>query len=162
MILGIDPGKEGAFVLLSQDGKLIDFEIMPLGPDGQPDYMQIKICIRSFFHRTTAAYLERAMPMAMGAGGAFTYGMGFAAIKIALREVGMPYTMIEPSKWTKEIFQGIDSNLKPKAQGLIAIDRLFPEEKEKIPVSPRAKNLHGGVIDALLIAEYGRRSLLKS
>lgn len=157
MILGIDPGISGAFVWISDDGKIMEFMTMPLGPDGQPSYQELKIKLYCPRPEKTSVFLERAMPMAMGSKHAFTYGMGFAAIVIALQENNYSFTMVEPRKWTKEIFQGIDSNLKPKAQALIAVDRLFPKEKEKIPVSPKAKKMHEGVVDALLIAEYGRR-----
>lgn len=160
--LGIDPGQTGAFVLMDESGSVLQVSVMPLGPDGQPDYMGIKGILKWYCRDSAMVYLERAMAMAMGSTHALTYGMGFAAIKIALLELGAPYTMVEPGKWQKIIFEGIDQRFKPKVRALIAIDRLFPEEKSKIPVSPRAKKLHEGVVDALLIAEYGRRLGVRS
>jgi len=164
LILGIDPGKDGAFVVIDENGTMLYFKVMPLGPDDQPHYEGIKEVLMEInkAHYIPLAYLERAMPMAMGAKHAFNYGRGFAALEIALREVGIPYSMLEPSKWTKDIFQGIDSNLKAKAQASIAVSRLFPEEHKKIPTSPRSKKMHDGIIDALLMAEYGRRQIKRA
>jgi len=159
MILGIDPGQKGAFLLLSGSGKIVDMSVMPLGPDGQPDYLGIKNILKEMKKAEPNVYLERAVAMAMGSTHALTYGMGFAALKIALLELGLSYTMVEPGKWQSLIFQGIDKRFKPKVRALIAVDRLFPDEKGKIPVSPKAKNLHEGIVDALLIAEYGRRQI---
>jgi hypothetical protein len=156
--VGIDPGQQGAIVELFGDGCLSRFWPMPIDTDTKDvNFKQLK-SILSLFERVHV-YLERAMPMAMGSKHAFNYGRGFAAIEIALYQSGLAYTLVEPRKWQKEIFQGIDQDLKPKAQALIAVKRLFPNEIDKIPVSPKAKKMHEGVVDALLIAEWGRRKV---
>lgn len=158
--LGIDPGQSGALVILDDGGVIKSLCVMPLGPDGQPSFSGIKGALDEAKKFSPETLLERAVSFGMGGLSAFNYGRGFAALEIALQELRMPYTLIEPRKWTKVMFQGIDSRLKPKEQALIAIDRLMPSEKSKIPVTPRSKKLHEGVIDATLIAEYGRRTRL--
>lgn len=162
MIVGIDPGKEGAFVLMNGSGYIESYRLMPLKADERVDYLEVKCIIHSFQMKSkiNRVFLERAMPMAMGAKHAFNYGRDFAAIEIALLDMQMPVEYVEPSKWVKNICEGIDKNLRPKARSEIAIQRIMPSEVKKIPVSPKAKRMHEGVMEAALIAEYGRRVMM--
>jgi hypothetical protein len=101
-------------------------------------------------------YLERAVSFGMGIKGAFNYGRGFAAIEIAIKLAKVSVTYVEPNKWTKELCEGIDKRLKAKERSLIALRRLFPRGINGITKNKNGK-LHDGMVDALLIAEYGRR-----
>lgn len=158
-ILGIDPGKAGAFALLF--GELAIFAPMPTNEQGEISYDIVKRFLGSVAGMAGGLIphvtLERAIPMAMGSKHAFNYGRGFAALEIAITENKLPVTYVEPNKWTKEICEGIDTNLKPKARSLIAVKRLFPQFIESMPKGVKSGKLHDGVVDALLIAEYGRR-----
>ncbi len=80
-------------------------------------------------------------------------------LEICLIECQLPVVYVEPSKWPKTICEGIDKDLKPKVRSALAVKRLFPSQITKIPVSPKAKKMHEGVVDALLIAEFGRRNV---
>lgn len=153
-VLGIDPGLTGAFVKF--DGKDFGFELMPLTPERRVDFDQVWEILTGFKGHV---FVERAMPMAMGAKHAFNYGKDFAAIEIAIQLCELPATYVEPSKWTKEIFQGINSDLKPKAKSLVALKRLLPKLVSQIPTTPKSKKMHEGVVDALLIAYYGLKKL---
>lgn len=159
MIVGIDPGKEGAIVALSLEGKIKQHWLLPKDEAGVIDYLQLKKIFEEIACKISGGriYLERAMPMAMGAKHAFTYGREFSMIEIAILETKLPVVYVEPSKWPKVVCEGIDKDLKPKVRSIMAAKRLFPSEVGKIPVSPRSKVMHEGVVDALLIAEFGRR-----
>jgi len=156
-ILGIDPGKGGAFCLLAGDHA--SFMVMPMAID-DVDFEAVRgILTRDFLpYRIDHIYLERALPMAMGSKHAFNYGRGFAALEIAIKLSEIPVTYIEPSKWMKLVLEGIDANLKTKSRCAIAVERLFP--KHQI-IRNRNGKMHDGMVDALLIAEYGRRQKLK-
>lgn len=157
-ILAIDPGQQGAFVLLSQG--FFDFKLMPLisADKKEIDFKAVQQ-ILDWAKREGAArvYLERAVPFAMGTLSAFNYGRGFAVLEIAISISGLPVTYIEPAKWTKEMHQGIAKDLKPKAKSEIAITRLFPRELGLIPKGSKSGKFHEGVVDALLIAGFGLR-----
>jgi hypothetical protein len=162
VIIGIDPGQAGYFVMLDSKPKFVPMPVK--GETKEIDYIGVKNILINVIANGPAVrpihvFLERAMPMAMGSKHAFNYGRGFAALEIAIQELQLPVTYVEPRKWTKELFQGIDANLKPKAQSLIAVQRLFPELIAAIPKTPKSGKLHEGAVDALLIAEYGRRKL---
>lgn len=155
-IMGIDPGNKGAFVVLH--GRRIEAVAMPL-VNGEISYPLILETLERM--APDQIFLERAVAFGMGAKGAFTYGRGFAAVEIAIQICKLPVTYVEPGTWTKEIFQGVDSRLKPKERGKIALQRLFPELIATLPAD-RKGNIHEGVRDALMIAEYGRRLVGRS
>jgi hypothetical protein len=155
--LGIDPGIKGALVFVDTqavDGDLV-FHPMPVNAQSEIDFDEL--------HRILVEYdcdhifLERAVPFAQGAKAAFNYGRGFAAVEIAIQFCGKSVTYVEPGKWAKEMHQGIDADLKPKAKTLIAMKRLFPNVS--IPLTPKSKKPHDGFIDAFMIAQWGLRQL---
>jgi len=157
--MAIDPGNKGAICLASAiNGKIekVSFQEMPLSEEGI-NYFKVKELIGLL--APEHIFLERALPMAMGAKHAFNYGRGFAALEIAISEAGKPVTYVEPSKWHKAILDGIDTRLKPKERSLIGVKRLFPRIWITIPATPKSKRPHDGMVDALLIAEYGRRKM---
>lgn len=160
-VLGIDPGLTGAFLVFDgknfasyampvktiEKNKMVDFDaVHELLDSIQTKYGQVHV------------YLEKAVPMAMGAKSAFQYGKGVAAIEIALELIGFPLTMVEPQKWAKEMHEGISTDLRPKAKSLIAVQRLYPKLIAQLPKNTKGKLLEGPM-DALLIAAYGLRKL---
>lgn len=152
-VMGIDPGNKGALVLLT--GKKVEYFAMPLDAEGV-SFPGVVGVLRGM--RPDHVFLERAMPFAMGTKSAFSYGRGFAALEIAIKVCKLKVTYIEPAKWTKALYAGIDARLKPKERGRIALERLFPDHVKGLP-RDRKGVIHEGVMDALLIAEYGRLEL---
>lgn len=155
IFVGVDPGKQGAVVAIDEAGTICFLAELPFLEDGSADFPTLlKVFLRL---KGSTIFLERAVPMAMGAKHAFTYGRDFAAIEIAIQQTGIPVHYVEPAKWPKVICEGIDSNLKPKVRSVMAARRIFPEQIEKLPVTPKSKKIHEGFVDALLLAEFGRR-----
>ncbi len=162
--LGVDPGINGAFVVT--DGTMLEAHAMPIvtaGKEKLVDFAGVHNLLVSLRrrHGNVHVFLERAVPMAMGSKGAFTYGRGFEALVVALGLVGFPVTQVEPGRWAKEMHEGISADLKPKAKSLIAVKRLYPQLVRALPKRPKG-GLHDGPIDALLIAGYGLRKLFGS
>lgn len=164
LALGIDPGITGAFVLTDGDGFVKTWP-MPLvvipGGDRTIDFDGVHELLTDIFEECRPhVFLERAIPMAMGSKGAFNYGRGFAAIEIAIQLIQMTVTYVEPSKWAKQMHEGLSTDLRPKAKSLLAVRRLYPRLIKNLPLKPKG-GLQDGPIDALLIAGYGiRRGLV--
>lgn len=159
-ILGIDPGKEGGLVLLSSDGNILGQQVMPIGEDECLD----KTAIHDLFFEWWTwdefhVFMERVIPFALNAKGALNFGRQLGMLEYFFWKYAYPVTFVEAAKWSKEIHQGIDSNLKAKAKSMIATERLFP--KADLRATEKSKKPHEGLVDALLIAEYGRRTLKK-
>jgi len=158
-VLGVDPGNEGAFVLTDGE-KFLETFPMPILTEGKTKRIFFQGVYNLLLEIGPAQiFLERAVPMAMGSKGAFSYGRGFEAIIIAIELAAVPYTLVEPQKWAREMCAGIRTDLRPKARSLIAARRLYPQLVGKLPVTPRSKKIHDGCIDALLVAGYGLRQL---
>lgn len=156
LVLGIDPGKKGAFVLLDRRG-VIEFMEMPLNASEDVDFGKVWDYLE-LIPKTTPVFLERAIPFAQGAKQAFNYGRGFAALEIALWLAKLPVKYIEPAKWTKAMHAGISADLKPKVKSVIAFERLFPAVRHVVPKSKKGA-YHDGIVEALLIAAYGKTTL---
>lgn len=163
VVLGIDPGHGGSFVL-TDGGRYIRIWKMPLliaGKEKSVSYVQVFDILHWVWSERglVQIFLERAMPMAMGSKHAFNYGRDFQTLCLAIQETGMPMTMVEPAKWTKEMHEGTSADLKAKARSLIAVQRLYPHLVGQLPRQPKKGTLMDGPVDALLIAGYGLRRL---
>lgn len=161
-VLGIDPGISGAFVVTNGANQLVSWN-MPLDIVGKEKAIAFEAVqdiltdVKNYFG-SVHIFLERAVPMAMGSKGAFTYGRGFEALVIAIRLSELPVTLVEPARWTKEMHEGISQDLKPKVRSLQAVQRLYPQLVGQLPKKPKG-GLLDGPVDALLIAGYGLRRL---
>lgn len=85
---------------------------------------------------------------------AFTYGDHFGAIRGMLVALGLRHVLVAPREWTKELHKGTTAET-PKLRSLQAAQRWFP--KTNLLATERSKKAHEGLVDALLIADYGRR-----
>jgi hypothetical protein len=149
-IIGIDPGKNGAIAWIT-DGK----PCVEKMPETLQDLWDLICDIKSAAggspqERLSAAiyspkaYIEQvhSSPQ-MGVTSAFSFGLGFGRLEMALTAASIPFERVSPQKWQKALGcrTGGDKNVsKRKAQ------ELFPAMKCTHAIS-----------DALLIAEYGRR-----
>ena len=138
--LGIDPGKLGGLTLLADDGTVIDSVKMP-ATDGD---------LLDLFHEWSTesipcATLEfvRSSPQ-MGVVSAFTFGMGYGGLKMALLASGIPFETVTPAKW-----QGA---LRCRTKG----DKNVTKRKAQ-ELWPARKWTHA-IADSALIAEWGRRA----
>ncbi len=159
-VLGIDPGLDGAFALFNgRTLKTWDMPILKNGKSRDIDFGGVRRLLETI--RKTFGdyhiYLERAVAFGMGTTSAFNYGRGFRALEIAIelhQDAGL--TLVEPTKWTRSMHEGISKDMKAKAKSLVAVKRLYPK---LVPVLPTNKNgaIYDGHIDAFLIAGYGYR-----
>ncbi len=107
----------------------------------------------------------------------FEFGKNNGFIIGLLQISQIPFTKVGPKKWQKVMWEGIrpveipvikkkvhqvdkKGNLKykvdTKATSLIAAKRLFP--KETFLATERSKVPHDGIVDAVLLAEYCKRT----
>jgi hypothetical protein len=164
MFLGIDPGNSGGFALINKDGDISGLWVMPrIG--SKMDYDRTAKLIKSI-----SGYCELngeklligiEKPCAFLPGKIHSnfpmlnYGTGFGVLIGAIAVLEIPYLLIHPKTWQKEIWTGSDKRKDPKKKSLEISRRLFP--KADLRATARCKKPHDGLIDALLIAEYCRR-----
>lgn len=146
-VVGIDPGAKGALAIVARD-----FSKMVLLSEVDAS------CFNDLIqeHNIKHAFIEKAQAMpGQGVVAMFNYGVGFGRLLAWCEAFKVPFTLIPPQTWTKRMHKGCTGK-DAKAKSLIASKRLFPNEKF-IPKGCRVP--HMGLVDARLIAEYGRLHL---
>jgi hypothetical protein len=156
MIVGIDPGKTGGIVTITrQKCSVIDLMVMPEHPQELIGYLEELVAASPAggIH----VFIEKAQAMPKnGAVSMFNYGVGYGQLQGILLALKLPHTLVPPKTWTKVMHAGA-SGTEPKKKSLEVAHRLFPGQNLRDPGSMRAQKPHEGIVDALLIAEYGRR-----
>lgn len=155
MILGIDPGRSGAFAFREKDG--ITLEIMPTNEHGI-DWDEVFNILSHYRYHITRCYLEQASIRPGQASQATTIRNG-AVLEGILISLKIPYSMIRPSDWSVMYDHGVKEKNKEKRKRLIKIARrsiaanLYPDID--LRKSSRSKIADEGIVDAILIADYG-------
>lgn len=149
-IVGIDPGQTGGIAFLDHvTGGVLHLvpmmncaEFADLMDMAHPKYV----------------FLEKAHAMPkQGVTSVFNYGHHAGQLEGVLVALGLVHELVTPQAWQKELHAGVKKDLAPKERSLIAAQRWFP--RVNLLATERSKKPHLGFIDALLIAEYGRRRL---
>jgi Holliday junction resolvasome RuvABC endonuclease subunit len=138
-IIGLDPGSCGAAVLLREDGST---DIARFDKLTQTD---IADALREWSQDACFAYLEKVHSMPkQGVSSTFKFGLNYGFLIGCLTALKIPFEFVTPNTWQKALScqsKGDKNVTKAKAQQLF----------------PHLKIIHT-IADALLIAEYGRRT----
>ena len=161
IVLGIDPGLFGAVAVLTETGHVIgvhDTPIVQLKINGRMrhDYMASDMAqlIRRAAHWQATdpccAALEHvnAMPD-QGVTSMFTMGRGLGLWQGILAALGVPYVLVRPQRWKALLLDGMDRSSKEASR--LRAQQLFPGADLSL-------KKHHGRADALLLAEYLRRT----
>lgn len=145
--IGIDPGQTGAMAIIDPTAggyhRVWDFDDL----DGLSWLKTAVIGEISF-----KAVLEKVHSMPkQGVSSSFKFGMNFGIWRGRLEALGIPYDLVTPQKWQKEIFDSMTKTDR-KTMSLDRARRLFPEMSDML----KRKKDHNRA-EALLIAEYCRR-----
>ena len=150
LILGCDPGMDGALAFLPADGStpwVIDMPTSTVGKKRhvEPAVLAEKIC--RYMGDTMTAVVEsvHSMPK-QGVASSFEFGRGFGALLGVLAALQIPVTMVTPQKWKKAMGLGRD-----KAGSRALALRLWPALSGEL-----ARVKDEGRAEALLIAEWER------
>lgn len=154
MIIGIDPGLDGAVAVLT-GADLVLFDTPTLNVKGasgnRREYHLNAMAgfLRMYAARATA-YIENvhAMP-GQGVRSMFTMGLGLGAWMGILAGLEIPVTRVTPQRWKGVMLDGMG---KDKDAGRLRAMQLRPNDASRFE---RKKD--DGRADAYLIAEYGRR-----
>jgi hypothetical protein len=176
-ILGIDPGLDGGLVMVDGEGNVLAKHVMPVTAKPKskskakskgkgkrsPDLQALVTLLEDLAPDHT--YLEKvsARP-GNGNVSMFNFGFGFGALAMGLEALKLPFTYILPQTWCKVMHQTLseeirkDKDIEAKQKSLMVFKELYPDMELRTP-RQHITTVHAGMMDALLIAEYGRRDL---
>ena len=164
--IGIDLGLKGAIIVI-EEGKIILKRVMPI-IGKEVDTITLYKMLKPYMKLNVHVVLEKF-------GGFFGYAKK-AAVSLGsqsgcviglLKLMQFKHTCYMPPQWQKVMFEGTTAIMKKgknakgkdnKAMALVTVSRLFPGES--FLATARCTKPHDGMIDALLLAEFGRRKNL--
>lgn len=168
--LGSDPGKAGAIVLINGDRDKI-YKLPTPMIKTQFDLNATAHFFREWSPIINHMIIENVHAFKQGGSTSnFSFGQSLMLLKCGAAMFNIPYTMITPGIWQKDMWistdkvyksnKGSRKKIDTKATSLIAVKRLFPEEDLRDPnrKTDRAVNAHDGIVDAILMAEYCRKA----
>lgn len=161
--IGIDPGKLGAIAWLGFPGRELIATPVPLLSGrgaGEYDLSRIAALLRDTrVIGETFATVELLPDLPPGpkfggmkAARARGVAEGWAWMLTAL---GIPYELVKPQRWQRVMLADIPGD-GTKARSIIAAQRLFPGVS--LLPTPKCRKPSDGMADALLLAEFGRRT----
>lgn len=159
--IGIDNGLTGGIVAVSDHpGPIIDLWPMPTrgkSKGNEVDAEMVWSFVDKWKREDVTVILETPGKHSPGAQALCSMWDSYGAIRGVLESRGIRHHRITPQAWQKRMLVGCSKgDTKPAA--LAMARRLWPDETWL--ASPRCKTPHDGMIDAALIAEYGRTSNL--
>ncbi len=166
--LGVDVGKNGGFAYFNENGGIENLVVMPkIGKEY--DYNSIRACFNLPIKHIVIEDVHALF--GVGAGTTFALGLGKGFLIAMAVAFEIPYSLVQPKVWQKEMWDSTAIVKKPtkrklkngsfakktdtKKTSLIAAKRLFP--KETFLATKRSSVPHDGLVDAALMGEYCRR-----
>ena len=151
IFFGIDPGRHGALAAITDTGELVSVIDLPYITDGKLAWVDSPELMSAFIEarqgRPARIYAERVNSMpGQGVASSFAFGVGFGSLLAACRHIAMPLEFVRPTVW-----KGALGLTRDKHASLDKARLIFPTAELHL-----AK--HEGRSEALLIAEFGRRT----
>ena len=162
VVIGIDPGLDGGIAILGP-GKLLACFPMPVTGDKKRTLNRPAVLALFDYSSSMASqvhvFLEKgqAMPKQGGAS-MYNYGKHCGYLAGLAQGVGFPCEEIVPRVWQKVMLSSGTGDTKSRS--VEKAMQLFP--RVSLLPTPRCRVPSNGMSDALLIAEFGRRSLSQS
>jgi len=153
-IIGIDPGFTGAITVLDEKSDIIELYDMPVIPVGKKTELDgpkiAKILANAELYSKCHVFIEKCQSMpGQGVVGVGRYMEGYGRIRGIVEGLSMPYTLVQPRNWKKEMMPDMG---KEKGQSIVRVKQLYPNLD-----LPRKKD-HGKA-DSVLIARYGWQTI---
>lgn len=148
-VMGIDPGKTGAWVLLDAGHAVRDYGVMPV-VGGEICVSRIADLLSEYPSDEILVVLEKVHSMpGQGVKSVFTFGEGYGRLQGMCQTLKIRYEFVAPSTWKSLVLRGTK---KDKDAAINYAQRRYPE----INLTPgQKKKPHDGLAEALCIALWG-------
>lgn len=169
--IGIDVGKDGAITYVTPNGNWTSYKMPLIGKEVDTNRLSeiIKnIAIGSLKEGWNVFGCIEDVHAIFGssAKATFQFGRNAGMLEMALVANEIPFALVQPKAWQKEMWQGVPIVKRLSKSGKtkvtdtkktseIACKRLFPNMD--LRATERCKTNDEGIIDSVLICEYARR-----
>lgn len=160
--IGIDIGQKGGIFIKSPLFR--KYMSMPVKEDGHLDMLKLVSILNDFSTEFTKVYFEYLTPLHLASKkNNWSLAIQSGAVEMACVSLGLKYFKIPPKEWQATMCKDIapirkeGGSIDTKERALLAVQKLYPEEKFLDPAKPKSVKPHDGIIDAVLICEYGEK-----
>jgi hypothetical protein len=152
VFLGCDPGFTGALAAIDGESvEVYDAPVLTVGTKRFMDLIAMKTLLLKWRDRNAHFFIEKVHSFPGSSGRSmFSFGQGYGEWRGEAVAFGYPLTEVEPAKWKSVMCDGLGKD-KDVARYRAAL--LFPAYAHLF-----ARKQDDGRAEALLIAEYGRRT----
>jgi len=170
MWIGVDPGKKGGIVAISNQGIVGKWVIPLIGDNVDAEGIWIILNGLKEKHNPTLILEDVHSLFGMSASTNFSMGHTLGILDGIIAVSKIKLSRVAPKTWQKEIWENNDMEYKPikpeqkkasvdtKLTSMKAAHRLYPNADFR--ATTRSKNDWDGITDAVCLAEYGRRKNL--
>jgi hypothetical protein len=165
-VVGVDVGKHGALAFLDVSPGARQAAYLYGMPLTTGERGKEEVCARTLRDLFVGEYGDRDVELVCvesvhsnpqdGVASSFSFGVSYGKVKSVLELLGLVTTFVTPQAWKKAVLAGTDHSKRAAvgwAQAYFPSVSLLPTPRCKKPDHNRA--------EALCIAEYGRRLLMK-
>ena len=150
--VGIDPGLAGGLAAITPDG--LDLCVMPTVEVNGRRYLDERRLVdwlTTYAIQKPQVFIEAvgARP-GQGVVSMFSFGTSWGLLRGICAGLSLPYQLVRPQEWQNALLKG-----QPKGSEYLVASRLWPNADWR--ASERCTTFHSGLVDAALIAEFGRR-----
>ena len=160
--IGIDVGEKG-FITTQKEGVFCHYSIL------DNDLYQLADIMAEIRKERDVVCVIEDVHAIFGSSAKSTFGFGLCKGYLLglLAANRIPYHLIPPKEWQKEIWSNADKEYKPsegrksvdtKATSINACKRIFPHLD--LRRNPKCKNIDDNKVDSILMSEYARRKNL--
>jgi len=158
IFIGIDPGLDGAIVVLDKAGIFVKVYDIPTIPNGRKRSLFVgglvrilRTIVEEEGAENVVAGIEKVGSMPGNSGHSmFTFGKLCGILEGILAGMGVSYRLVHPKTWGKSMLKDVEGS-DTKARSILAASMLFPN------LELTRKKDHNRS-DAALIAAYVRRT----
>lgn len=158
--IGIDPGAKGFITIKNEEA----CEFISIADHDTQELGVALAQVRDTYHDVMVAMEEVHAVFGSSAKATFAFGETFGLLKGILITLHIPYHLVQPKDWQKEIWINADKVYKEgkridtKTTSYNAARRLFPDID--LRRTEQCKKPDDNKVDSLLIWEYARRKNL--
>ena len=167
--IGIDCGLEGGVGVVDDVGNLKCKAVMPISKAGKGrmiNIIKLRELLLSFscLNERNIFIIENPGGHAPSASGLRSMTYSFAVAEtivnlLSVEGVNLSYATVMSRKWQSEFWtrpqMAKGAKFDTKSAALAALEKIFPNRDWT--ANDRCRKAHDGIVDAVLLAEYGRR-----